>query len=83
MLENSRKLPESHRKATYQDVLDASENMVAQLIDGKQYLHARPAGPHDRAGVFFRAFIGSFLAYFCPTRSRSRLRPSERTLRLI
>ena len=51
MLENSRKLPESPRKATYQDVLDAPENMVAQLIDGKQYLHARPAGPHDRAGM--------------------------------
>ena len=42
----ARKLQEPPRKATYQDVLDAPENMVAQLIDGELYLHARPAIPH-------------------------------------
>ena len=42
----ARKLPEPPRKATYQDVLDAPENMVAQLIDGELYLHARPVDPH-------------------------------------
>ena len=46
MVAHARKLPEPHRKATYQDVLDAPENMVAQLIDGELYLHARPADPH-------------------------------------
>ena len=50
MLSIARKLPEPPRKATYQDVLDAPENMVAQLIDGELYLHARPADPHVWAG---------------------------------
>ena len=49
MLAIARKLPEPPRKATYQDVLDAPENMVAQLIDGELYLHARPVDPHVRA----------------------------------
>ena len=40
MLSIARKLPEPPRKATYQDVLDAPENMVAQIIDGELYLHA-------------------------------------------
>ncbi|MFT3974840.1 MAG: Uma2 family endonuclease [Amaricoccus sp.] len=34
--------------ATYQDVLDAPENMVAELIDGTLYLQPRPASPHAR-----------------------------------
>ena len=42
----ARKLQEAPRKATYQDVLDAPENMVAQLIDGEVFLHARPADSH-------------------------------------
>ena len=45
------KFPEPPRKATYQDVLDAPENMVAQLIDGELYLHARPVEPHVWAYV--------------------------------
>ena len=49
MLSIARKLPEPPRKATYQDVLGAPENMVAQLIDGELYLHARPVDPHVRA----------------------------------
>ena len=51
MLSIARKLSEPSRKATYQDVLDAPENMVAQLIDGELYLHARPVDPHVRAGM--------------------------------
>ena len=31
---------------TYQDVLDAPEHKVAELIHGKLYLMSRPAGPH-------------------------------------
>ena len=50
MLSIAQKLPEPPRKATYQDVLDAPENMVAQLIDGELYLHARPVDPHVWAG---------------------------------
>lgn len=33
--------------ATYQDVLDAPENMVAELIDATLYLSPRPGGPHS------------------------------------
>ena len=51
MLALARKLPEPPRKATYQDVQDAPENMVAQLIDGELYLHARPVDPHVFASV--------------------------------
>ncbi len=35
------------RNATYQDVLDAPEHLVAELIDGDLYLSPRPAGPHS------------------------------------
>ena len=38
------------RPATYQDVLDAPPNMVAELIRGALYLHPRPAAPHTYAG---------------------------------
>ncbi len=34
------------REATYQDVLDAPEHMVAELIDGELFLSPRPANPH-------------------------------------
>lgn len=34
------------RIATYQDVLDAPEHMVAELIDGELFLSPRPGGPH-------------------------------------
>jgi Uma2 family endonuclease len=34
------------RPATYQDVIDAPSNMVAELIRGALYLSPQPAGPH-------------------------------------
>ena len=34
------------RPATYQDVIDAPEHMVAELIDGELFLSPRPKGPH-------------------------------------
>jgi Uma2 family endonuclease len=37
--------------ATYQDVLDAPENMVAELVRGALHLHPRPAPPHARASA--------------------------------
>src|SRR5688572_14793117 len=37
------------RTATYQDVLDAPPNMVAELIEGALHLHPRPASRHARA----------------------------------
>ena len=35
--------PTVRRPATYQDVLDAPENMVAELIEGALHLHPRPS----------------------------------------
>jgi Uma2 family endonuclease len=37
------------RAATYQDVLDAPPNMVAEIANGRLHLHPRPAMPHARA----------------------------------
>ncbi len=38
------------RRATYQDVLDAPSNKVAEIVNGKLYLSPRPAIPHAIAG---------------------------------
>lgn len=37
------------RRATYQDVLDAPEHLVAEIIDGELSLLPRPATPHAAA----------------------------------
>jgi len=47
--------PGKRREATYQDVLDAPENMVAEIIDGELVLSPRPAMPHTIA----TSFLGS------------------------
>jgi Uma2 family endonuclease len=40
----------SHRgRATYQDVLDAPEHLVAEIINGELVTSPRPASPHARA----------------------------------
>jgi Uma2 family endonuclease len=51
----------ARRRATYQDVLDAPENMVAEILDGEHLsLHPRPAGPHTRAGTQLGRVLGPF-----------------------
>jgi Uma2 family endonuclease len=37
------------REATYQDVLDAPEHVVAEIVDGELYVSPRPAMPHARS----------------------------------
>lgn len=37
------------RRATYEDVLNAPEHMVAEVIDGELFLQPRPAKPHSAA----------------------------------
>ncbi len=37
---------EAKRRATYQDVLNAPEHMVAEILDGELVLSPRPAKPH-------------------------------------
>ncbi|MFO1141921.1 MAG: Uma2 family endonuclease [Amaricoccus sp.] len=44
--------------ATYQDVLDAPEGMVAELIHGSLHLHPRPESPHARASSMLGVRIG-------------------------
>jgi Uma2 family endonuclease len=40
-------MPDPARKrATYQDVIDAPEHQVAEVVDGELYLSPRPAAPH-------------------------------------
>jgi len=34
------------RRATYDDILQAPEHMVAEIVDGELYLSPRPASPH-------------------------------------
>jgi len=34
------------RRATYQDILDAPEHVVAEIVDGTLYTSPRPAKPH-------------------------------------
>jgi Uma2 family endonuclease len=47
------------RPATYQDVLDAPEHLVAELISGELYTHPRPAPPHATAASVLGMDIGS------------------------
>lgn len=51
------------RRATYQDVLDAPPNMVAEIASGRLHLHPRPAQRHAGAsfaiaGELYRPFRG-------------------------
>ena len=44
--------------ASYQDVLDAPEGKVAELIHGKLYLMSRPGGPHTHAASVLGMILG-------------------------
>jgi Uma2 family endonuclease len=46
------------RLATYQDVLDAPSNLVAELIDGTLYTQPRPAMPHAQAASVLGEELG-------------------------
>lgn len=49
------------KRATYQDVLDAPENMVAEVLDGELHLMPRPRRKHTRNASALGAFlVGSF-----------------------
>lgn len=45
-------------RATYQDVIDAPEHMVAELIRGALHLQPRPASPHARAQSMLTVEVG-------------------------
>ena len=44
--------------ATYEDLLQVPENMVAELIDGQLYASPRPAGPHTNAASALGFHLG-------------------------
>ena len=46
------------RRATYQDVLDAPEHKVAELIDGVLHVSPRPAKPHAMAATALSEELG-------------------------
>jgi Uma2 family endonuclease len=46
------------RRATYQDVLDAPEHMVAEIIAGELRLSPRPGGPHTAATSRLGQLVG-------------------------
>ena len=45
------------RRATYQDVLDAPPDKVAEVVDGALYIFHRPAVPHARASSVLGGII--------------------------
>lgn len=46
------------QSATYQDVIDAPEHMVAEIIHGDLYLQPRPAAPHAEAASVLAMLLG-------------------------
>jgi Uma2 family endonuclease len=46
------------RRATYEDVLAAPENMIAEIIDGELSLSPRPAKPHAAAATALGEELG-------------------------
>src|SRR5690348_10574245 len=46
------------RRATYQDVLDAPETVVAEIIGGELHLSPRPGGPHTHAASSLGYLLG-------------------------
>ncbi|MEM1416732.1 MAG: Uma2 family endonuclease [Myxococcota bacterium] len=48
----------ARRSATYQDVLDAPEHQVAELIDGDLFLQPRPASPHANVASVLGMVLG-------------------------
>jgi Uma2 family endonuclease len=48
----------ARRPASYQDVLDAPEHLVAELISGELYTHPRPAPSHAAAASVLGMDIG-------------------------
>lgn len=58
-LVHSKPMAGAARKATYQDVLDAPENQVAEVVDGELFLSPRPARPHTRAASRLGVLLGA------------------------
>jgi len=49
----------ARKNATYQDVLDAPERLIAEVLGGDLYTQPRPAGPHTQAASVLGMDLGS------------------------
>ncbi len=52
--------PEAMKRATYEDVLNAPENKVAEILDGELFLSPRPASRHALAAWRLGRVLGAF-----------------------
>lgn len=59
----ARKARPVKKPATYQDVLDAPPNMVAEVLGGALYTFPRPASPHGRAASSLGVRLGGPFDY--------------------
>lgn len=48
------------RRATYEDLMQVPENLVAEIIDGELVTSPRPASPHARATAVLNRDLGGF-----------------------
>lgn len=48
----------ARRRATYEDVLNAPEHMVAEILDGELHTHPRPALPHTMVATTLGEELG-------------------------
>ncbi len=48
----------ARRHATYEDVLNAPEHLVAEILNGDLHLSPRPAGPHAEASSVLTMDLG-------------------------
>jgi Uma2 family endonuclease len=53
----------SRKRASYQDVIDSPEHMIAEIVDGELYQTSRPGGPHTLAASHL---VGMLHAPFSP-----------------
>jgi len=52
--------PDEMKRATYEDVLNAPENKVAEILDGELFLSPRPGSRHAVAGSRLGRLLGPF-----------------------
>lgn len=50
----------ARRRATYEDLLEAPDHLVAEIVDGELYATPRPASPHARAASAIGQDLGPF-----------------------
>ena len=55
---NGRMAARVREHATYEDLLEVPDNMVAELIEGELFASPRPAGPHTNAASALGFFLG-------------------------